>query len=329
MCLLSLSGMLDCFCKVGFLLDIEGKIRELKIKKNAIILAHYYQDDDIQDIADFVGDSLDLSRKASSTDAEMIVFCGVTFMGEVAKLLSPTKKVIVPDILAGCSLEDSCRVEPFMEFISSVENPFVLTYINSSVDIKAMSDSICTSSSAEKIINNIPKDKNIIFAPDRFLGSYLEKKTGRKMKIWPGSCIVHENFSEKHVISLKIEHPDAKVIAHPECTESLLRHADFIGSTSQILSYIQKSGHFKFIVLTEPGILHQARKILPSGLFFTVESINSSSACEMCNKCPYMRLNTMEKLYNCLETEESSIEINHRIFNAARSSVENMFLYLK
>ncbi|KYH12870.1 quinolinate synthase NadA [Neorickettsia sp. 179522] len=313
---------------MGFLENLERKIVELKKRKNAIILAHYYQDDELQDIADFVGDSLDLSTKASSTDAEIIVFCGVTFMGEVAKLLSPGKKVIVPDIKAGCSLEDSCKAEHLEKFVSSVENPFVLAYINSSVHVKAMSDSICTSSSAEKIVNNIPKDKNIVFVPDKFLGDYLQKKTGREMKIWPGTCVVHENFSERHVISLKLENPDAKVVAHPECPGVLLKYADFVGSTSQILSYIKKSGFFKFIVLTEPGIIHQARKILPSGIFFPVESVNSSGTCSMCSKCPYMRLNTMEKLYHCLDKEEPSIEIDQSIFHDARSAVENMFFYL-
>ncbi|ABD45626.1 quinolinate synthase NadA [Neorickettsia sennetsu] len=313
---------------MGFLKNLEREIVELKKKKNAVILAHYYQDDELQDIADFVGDSLDLSKKASNTDAEIIVFCGVTFMGEVAKLLSPGKKVIVPDMAAGCSLEDSCKVEHLKKFISPVENPFVLTYINSSVHVKAISDSICTSSSAEKIINSIPKEKNIVFAPDKFLGSYLQKRTGRKMKIWQGTCIVHESFSEKHAISLKLENPDAKVVAHPECPDVLIKYADFVGSTSQILSYIKKSGFLKFIVLTEPGIIHQAKKILPHGIFFPVESVNSSGTCAMCNKCPHMRLNTMEKLYHCLDKEEPSIEIDPSIFDAARSAVENMFFYL-
>lgn len=247
-------------------------------------------------------------------------------MGEVAKILSPSKKVLMPDLDAGCSLEKSCKVGPFKHFISKVDNPFVLTYINSSVEVKAVSDSICTSSSAEKIIRNIPADKTIVFGPDRYLGDYLQKKTGRSMEIWNGTCIVHENFSEKHVISLKMSNPDAKVIAHPECKDTLLNYADFIGSTSQLLSYVKSSGFMEFIILTEPGIIHQMKKVLPGGRFYEVGA--SGGVCEMCSKCPYMRLNTIEKLYNCLKKEEPYITIDQSIAHAARSSIDKMFSLL-
>ena len=240
--------------------SIEEEILFYKKKRNAVILSHFYQDEEIQDIADFVGDSLDLSRKAHNTKAEVIVFCGVRFMAEVAKILSPNKSVILPDLNAGCSLEESCKAEDFKKFKKSYPDHIVLSYINCSAEIKALSDIIVTSSNAEKIINSLPLDQKIIFAPDKHLGSYLNKITNRKMLLWNGTCVVHETFSEKELVKAKVRNPDAKIIAHPECPESILNYAHFIGSTSSLLKYISKDKNKKFIVATEPHILHQMKK---------------------------------------------------------------------
>lgn len=277
-------------------IDLTQEILRLKKEQNAVILAHFYQDSEIQDIADFVGDSLDLSRKAAATDADEIVFCGVKFMAEVAKILSPSKKVLIPDFQAGCSLEDSCQPKPFAEFKKKHPNAVVVTYINCSAEIKALSDVIVTSTNAKKIIEQIPADKEIIFAPDQHLGRYLEKVTGRKMILWNGSCIVHEQYSEKELVKLIAQHPQAKVIAHPECPEALLAHAHHIGSTSSLLKFTQDNQGGEFIVLTELHIIHQMQKKNPTAKFYDCPSLDKAG-CTLCNSCPYMQLNTLEKLY--------------------------------
>lgn len=276
--------------------NLEQEILRLKKEQNAVILAHFYQDAEIQDIADFIGDSLDLSRKAAATDADTIIFCGVKFMAEVAKILSPKKRVLIPDLKAGCSLEDSCQPIPFAEFKKKHPNALVVTYINCSADIKALSDIIVTSSNAKKIIEQIPANQEIIFAPDQHLGRYLEKVTGRKMILWNGSCIVHEQFSEKELVKLIANHPQAKVIAHPECPENLLTHAHHIGSTSSLLKFTEENQGGEFIVLTEPRIIHQMQQKNPSGKFYDCPFVDKAG-CTLCNTCPYMQLNTLEKLY--------------------------------
>ncbi len=285
--------------------NLEEEILRLKKEQNAVILAHFYQDEEIQDIADFIGDSLDLSRKAAATDADTIVFCGVKFMAEVAKILSPTKKVLIPDLKAGCSLEDSCQPVPFAEFKKKHPNALVVTYINCSADIKALSDIIVTSSNAKKIIEQIPANQEIIFAPDQHLGRYLEKTTGRKMILWNGSCIVHEQFSEKELVKLIANHPQAKVIAHPECPENLLAHAQHIGSTSALLKFVEKNQGGEFVVLTEPHIIHQMKIKNPTGKFYDCPFIDKAG-CTLCNTCPYMQLNTLEKLYLVMKYGDKS-----------------------
>jgi quinolinate synthase len=281
---------------------MESLLEKIKIEKkrlNATIVAHYYQEDGIQDLADFVGDSLAMAQFSEKTDADVIVVCGVRFMAETAKIINPNKKVLLPDLAAGCSLADSCQPAPFQYFKSKLNNPYVVMYINSNPEIKALSDIICTSSNAEKIIRSIPDDREILFGPDRHLGRYLTQKTGRPMILWQGVCIVHETFNEKKVVELKTLHPDAEVIAHPECESSVLQHANFIGSTSALLKHTQTSPTKKFIVLTESGILHQMRKASPDKNF--IEGPNDSGC--QCNECPYMRLNTLEKLYDCMKNE--------------------------
>jgi quinolinate synthase len=276
------------------------EIARLKKQQNAVILAHYYQEADIQDVADFIGDSLELSRKAASTNADVIVFCGVKFMAEVAKILNPTKKVIIPDVNAGCSLEDSCPPLAFKAFREKHKNAISLTYINCSAEVKALSDVIVTSSNAEKIIRQIPLSTPIIFAPDKYLGKYLIKKTGRDMILWEGSCIVHEHFSLKALVKLKARHKKAIVIAHPECPEPLLEQADHIGSTSSLLNFVKENNGKEFIVLTEPGIIHQMKRFSPNAVFYTVPDEggkNEDGSCGLCNECPFMKLNTLEKLY--------------------------------
>ena len=287
--------------------ELLSEINRLRKEKNAVILAHYYQDSEIQDLADFVGDSLDLSRKAAATDADVIVFCGVRFMAEVAKILSPEKTVVLPDMEAGCSLEDSCPPDEFGKFREKYPDHICLTYINCSAAVKAQSDIIVTSSNAEYILSQIPEDQKVMMAPDRHLGAYLSKKTGREMVFWPGSCIVHERFSEKELIKLKAEHPDAPVTAHPECPEHILRHADHVGSTSSILKFVTDNPAEKFLVATEPGILHQMQKNAPDKTFIGAPGADGNCNC---NQCPYMALNTMEKLYNCLNTLGPEIEVD-------------------
>lgn len=302
-------------------LDLEKEILRLKKEMNAVILAHYYQDDELQDIADFVGDSLELSRKAAETDAEVIVFCGVKFMAEVAKILSPQKKVLLPDLKAGCSLEDSCPPADFKKFREAHPDHISLTYINCSADVKALSDIIVTSSSAEKIINKLPKDQKILFAPDKYLGAWLNQKTGRDMLLWDGTCQVHEQFSERELVKLKTRQPKAKVIAHPECPPEILRHAEFVGSTSALLNYTKGEGE-EFIVITEPGILHQMKKASPNKIFHDVPG--TEGACAFCNACPYMKLNTLEKLYLCMKNSFPEIILEEDLRLKAKRSLDRM-----
>jgi len=287
-------------------LDLKAEIDRLRREKNAIILAHYYQTPDLQDIADFVGDSLELSRKAAETNADVIAFCGVRFMAEVAKILSPQKTVILPDMDAGCSLEDSCPPDEFGAFRAAHPDHISLTYINCSAAVKAHSDIIVTSSSAEKIINALPKDQKILFAPDKHLGAWLIKKTGRDMLLWDGTCIVHEAFSETELLKLKALHPEAPVAAHPECPAHILDHADMIGSTSAILKFALESPSQTIIVATEPHIIHQMEKSAPGKQFIGAPGADGKCSCNM---CPYMALNTMEKLYVALRDLEPRIEV--------------------
>jgi len=286
-------------------LSIEQQILELKKQRNAVILAHFYQDSSIQDIADFVGDSLDLSRKASSTDADEIIFCGVKFMAEVAKILSPSKKVLIPDFKAGCSLEDSCKPQDFAKFRALHPDAIVVSYINCSAEIKALSDIIITSTNAQKIISQIPKEQKIIFAPDQHLGRYISKQLNRDMILWHGSCIVHEQFSEKELVKLITRHPQAIVIAHPECPQDLLKFANHIGSTSSLLNFVKNHQGADFIVLTEPHIIHQMKKANPTANFYDCPFINTSG-CSACNNCPYMQLNDLEKILAVMTHENNS-----------------------
>ena len=300
---------------------IEEEIDHLKKKNNAVILAHFYQDEDIQDIADFIGDSLDLSKKAQTAQADVIVFCGVRFMAEVAKILNPKKKVILPDINAGCSLEESCRPEKFSLFKQKYPDHIVLSYINCSSEIKALSDIIVTSSNAEKIIRGLPLNQKIIFAPDKHLGTYLNKITGRNMLLWDGSCIVHETFSEKEIVKLKVRNSDAKVIAHPECPENILNHADFIGSTSSLLKFTSSSQANKFIVATEPHIIHQMKKNEPRKDFIIAPGNNGDCSC---SNCPFMELNTLEKLRDCLLNLSPEINIKNELILKAKKPLNLM-----
>lgn len=304
--------------------NLEEEILRLKKEMNAVILAHYYQDDDIQDIADIIGDSLELARKAAETDADVIVFCGVKFMAEGAKILNPTKKVLLPDMKAGCSLEFSCPPEQFRAFREKHPDHIAITYINCSAEIKALTDIIVTSSNAESIINSLPKDQKIIFAPDKFLGSYLNKKTGRDMLLWDGSCMVHERFSERELIKLKTQYPNALVIAHPECPESLLNYADHIGSTSSLLTFTGKNPGREFLVLTEAGILHQMKKRSPGSTFYGVPSALDGGACISCNTCEYMKLNTMEKLYRCMRDQSPELTLSPELIVAAKKPLLRM-----
>ena len=300
--------------------DIFAHINRLKKEKNAVILAHYYQDPDIQDIADFIGDSLGLSQEAAKTKADVILFAGVHFMAETAKILNPTKKVLLPDLEAGCSLADSCPAPLFREFKAKYPNHVVVSYVNCTAEVKAESDYICTSSNAVKIVNAIPRDKEIIFAPDKNLAHYVEQETGRKMVIWQGACIVHETFSLKKLIQLKVEHPEAKVIAHPECEKPVLELADFIGSTSALLDYSVKNEAKKFIVVTESGIIHQMQKAAP-GKVFIPSPPNANCAC---NECPYMRRNTLEKIVSALETMQPEILVPQDISVRALVPIQRM-----
>lgn len=301
-------------------LNLEDEIFRLKRDLNAVLLAHYYQESEIQDIADFVGDSLELSKKAASTDAEVIVFAGVHFMAETAKILSPSKQVLIPDINAGCSLAEGCPASLFKEWREAHPGYTAITYINCSAEVKALSDIICTSSNAEKIIRQVPEDKPILFAPDKNLGNYLMKKTGRKMEIWQGICVVHETFSAKKLIHLKNLYPNAKLIAHPECEEIILDQADFIGSTSALLRHVQQSSENEFIIATETGIIHQMEKSCPEKLFIPAPPEESCA----CNQCPYMKLNTMEKVYLCMKNRFSEIRLSDILIQKAFIPIQRM-----
>ena len=311
-------GFLDIDIDIN--LDLFAEIERLKKEKNAVILAHYYQEPDIQDVADFIGDSLGLAQQAEKTKADIIVFAGVHFMAETAKILNPNKKVLLPDLKAGCSLADSAPAPLFKQFKDKHPDHVVISYINCSAEIKALSDIICTSSNAEKIIESLPPEQKIIFAPDKNLGAYLKKKTGRDMVLWNGACIVHEIFSLEKITKLKIRHPKAKVIAHPECEEPVLRVADFIGSTTGLLKYSAQDDAQEYIVATETGILHQMQKQSPHKTFIPAPPDNMCA----CNDCPYMKLNTLEKLYLCMEYEEPQIIMNENLLNAARKPIERM-----
>ena len=297
-----------------------SEIKELCLKANAIILAHYYQAPEIQDIADFIGDSLDLSRKAANNDADIIIFCGVHFMAETAKILSPNKTVLLPDIDAGCSLADDCPAEEFQKFREENPDHYVVSYINCTAEVKAQSDLICTSSNAVSLVEKIPKDKRIIFAPDKNLGRWVQKNSGRKLKLWPGSCVVHETFSEEALLKLKYKHPDAKVIAHPECSQNLLVLSDFIGSTSKLLDFVSNDYSDTYMVLTEPGIIHQMKKKEPNKNFIEVPDIDGCK----CNECPYMKLNTLEKILDCLKNNSPSIELDPEIIKKAYKPIKRM-----
>jgi quinolinate synthase len=302
-------------------LDLLGEIERLKRERNAVILAHYYQKPEIQDLADFVGDSLDLSRKAASTDADVIAFCGVRFMAETAKILSPEKIVILPDMNAGCSLEDSCPPDQFKAFREKHPDHIALSYINCSAAVKALSDIIVTSSSAEIILSQIPMEQKIIFGPDKHLGGYLARKTGRDMLLWPGVCIVHEAFSETELLKLKAKHPGAPVLAHPECPPAIIDHADMVGSTSAILKYALDSPSEVMIVATEPHIIHQMEKAVPGKTFIGAPGADGNCNCNM---CPYMALNTMEKLYTSLRDLQPRIEIEEGLRLRAKRSLDRM-----
>lgn len=311
-------GYLDI--EVPATLDLFAEIEKLKKEKNAIILAHYYQEPDIQDVADYIGDSLGLAQQAEKTTADMIVFAGVHFMAETAKILNPTKKVVLPDLKAGCSLADSAPADLFKKFKEKYPDHIVISYINCTAEIKALSDIICTSSNAQKIIESLPVDEKIIFAPDKNLGAYLNKKTGRNMVLWNGACMVHEIFSLEKITKLKIRHPQAKIIAHPECEEPILRLADFIGSTTGLLKFTQRDTAQEYIVATETGILHQMQKDSPGKTFIPAPPENNCA----CNDCPHMKLNTLEKLYLCMKYELPELKMDESLRIASRKPIERM-----
>lgn len=300
--------------------DLFAAIGELKRELNAVILAHYYQDPDIQDIADYLGDSLGLSQQAAQTDADVIVFAGVHFMAETAKILNPNKLVLLPDLDAGCSLADSCPPEAFAEFKRQHPDHLVISYINCTAEIKALSDIICTSANAVKIVQQIPADQPIIFAPDRNLGRYVMEQSGREMVLWNGSCMVHELFSERKLIDLKQQYPQAEVIAHPECETPVLNHADYIGSTTALLKYVQNSERSQFIVVTESGILHQMEKAVPHKQFIPAPPTSNCA----CNECPHMRLNTLEKLYLAMKYKTPEVTIPEATRLAALAPMQRM-----
>jgi len=296
------------------------KLLKLKEQNNVVILAHYYQDPEIQDVADFIGDSLALARHAQTTKADVILFCGVHFMSETAKILNPTKKVIIPDLEAGCSLADNLPLKKFNNWIKAHPGHIIISYINCSAEIKSVSDIICTSSNAEKIINSIDKNQKILFAPDKLLGKYLIKRTNRDLILWDGYCEVHAIFSFRELVKLKIRYPSAEVLAHPECTEEILDLAHFIGSTSALISYTQSSKSNEFIIVTEPGVIHQMKKINPNKNYIPLSNIEGCA----CNECPYMRLNTLDKMIQALETLEPEILITSQIMKKAKKPLEKM-----
>lgn len=305
-------------------IDYVAEIARLKKEKNAVILAHYYQIDEIQDIADYIGDSLGLSQQAAKTDADIIVFAGVRFMAETAKILSPSKKVVLPDITAGCSLEESAPADKFLEFKKQYPDALVISYVNCSAELKTLTDIVCTSTNAVKIVESLPKDQQIIFAPDKNLGGYINRVTGRNMILWDGACMVHETFSGKMISDMKEKYPNAKVIAHPESEKSVLDYADYIGSTTGLLKYTINSPEKEFIVATESGILHQMRKESPDKIFHVAPTSRNGHTCKACSDCPHMKLNTMEKLYLCLRDETPEIILSNDIIEAARKPIERM-----
>lgn len=301
-------------------LDLEAEIRRLKIEQNAVILAHYYQEGEIQDLADHIGDSLQLAQAAKKTDADVIVFCGVHFMAETAKILNPKRKVIIPDLNAGCSLASGCPADKFRAWQAKYPGSVTISYINCSAEVKAASDLICTSSNAEKIVRSVPAEQRILFGPDKNLGRYLIEKTGRDMVLWQGSCLVHETFSERKLIGLQMRHPEAEIIAHPECETPVLKLASFIGSTSALLKHAVESNAQSFIVATEPGIIHQMEKAAPHKTFIPAPP-NGNCAC---NECPFMRLNTLEKLYLALRDLSPEIHMTEALRSAAEKPIERM-----
>jgi quinolinate synthase len=303
--------------------DLEAEVRRLKKELNAVILAHYYQESEIQDVADFVGDSLALAQEAAKTDADTIVFCGVHFMAETAKILNPGKLVLLPDLKAGCSLSDRCPPPAFRAFVAQHPGAFVVTYVNSSAAVKAMSDVICTSSNAARIVARAPEGRTVLFAPDQHLGRWVTKETGRQMVLWPGSCMVHEIFSEKRLVQLKTQNPDAVVVAHPECEAAVLRHADYIGSTRGILEHVVNSDRKTFIVATEVGILHQMQKRAPDKTYIPAPPNNGCA----CNECPHMKLNTLEKLARCMRTRSPALTMPEELLEAARAPLERMLAW--
>lgn len=301
-------------------IDLVEEIKKLKKEKNAVILAHYYQEVEIQDLADYIGDSLGLSQQAATTDADVIVFAGVHFMAETAKILSPTKKVLLPDLKAGCSLSDSCPPHLFAKFKAQYPDHLVITYVNCTAELKALSDIVCTSSNAVQIVESLPADQKIIFGPDRNLGDYVKKKTGRDLVLWNGACMVHEIFSREKIEKLRADNPGSKFIAHPECEEHILAEADYIGSTSGMLKFTMEDSCETFIVATESGILHQMQKASPTKKFIPAPPNNSCA----CNDCPHMKLNTLEKLYNCLKYDQPEITLNQDIIDRAKKPIERM-----
>ncbi|MCB9310875.1 MAG: quinolinate synthase NadA [Lewinellaceae bacterium] len=312
------NGFLDM--EVDPTMDLVEAIQALKKEKNMVILAHYYQESEVQDVADYIGDSLQLSQKAAKTDADIIVFAGVHFMAETAKMLNPNKKVILPDLKAGCSLADSCPPSLFSKFKEKYPDHVVISYINCTAELKTLTDICCTSSNAEVIVNSVPEEKGIIFAPDKNLGAYLIKKTGRDMVLWNGACMVHEIFSAEKITKLKVRHPNALFIAHPECEEHILKMADFIGSTSQLLNFTKSSEATSFIVGTEAGIIHQMELASPDKEFIAAPPDSNCA----CNECPYMKLNTMEKLYLCMKYELPEIILEDWIIEQGRKSIDRM-----
>ncbi len=315
---LQTKGFLDI--PVDLSVDLFAEIKKLKKEKNAIILAHYYQDADIQDIADYIGDSLGLSQEAAKTNADIIVFAGVHFMAETAKILCQNKKVLLPDLKAGCSLADSCPADVFSAFKDKHPDHLVISYINCTAELKTLTDIVCTSTNAVQIVESLPLDQKIIFAPDKNLGAYINKKTGRNMVLWDGACMVHEIFSLEKIVKLKNSHPEALLLAHPECEANLLDVADYIGSTTGILNYATKSDAKTFIVATEAGIIHQMQKLNPEKSFIPAPPNNSCA----CNDCPHMKLNTLEKLYNCLKYEQPEILLSNELIERAKKPIIRM-----
>jgi quinolinate synthase len=300
--------------------DLEAEIQRLKKERNAVLLAHYYQDSEIQDVADFIGDSLQLSQEAKKTQADVICFAGVHFMAETAKILNPHKIVVLPDLEAGCSLSDGCPADRFVAWKAKHPGAVVVSYINCSAAVKAASDYVVTSSNAEKIVRQIPRDREVLFAPDKNLGRWVEKQVGRPMTLWQGSCIVHETFSERKLLGLKVRHPGALVLAHPECEEAVLAHADYVGSTTGILKFAVKSDAREFIVVTEPGILHEMQKAAPGKTFIPAPPLANCA----CNECPHMKRNTLEKVYVSLRDLSPRIEMDPALLERARAPIERM-----